>query len=309
MMPKETQGQLLPVELQDYYNSQAAQKKYLDALVTLAAPAPHDVVLDVGTGSGTVSFFLADRVKKIYGIDPNSNYITRNQAIAKKLLEHGELLSQARLEFLVMGAEEIEDLFSPSYFDSVVCWASVHHFADYRRALKGIHRVTKPGGKLIIWDAFFPEAVRELWQLASTVHDPTTMEHYTYFEYMEMLREAGFVPRSVLPFRHPNNLDRWLATIDKLLKEKSEDQIAREILDRHRDKPYAARYQSWLDQARAQGLKAALREDILRLDEEKRALMSLELVKDEKGQESWQFTYDTFVLLSEKEAQHERSLP
>jgi ubiquinone/menaquinone biosynthesis C-methylase UbiE len=303
-MTGESRKQSLPTGLQDYYQSQAAQKKYLDALLTLVAPSPYDLVLDVGTGSGTVSFFLADRVKKVYGIDPNQKYIERNQARARQLHEHGELLPHARLEFLMMQAEELikmaEDIeapFPPNYFDHVVCWASVHHFTDHRMAMEGIYQATKPGGKVIIFDAFFPEALREFWQLASTVHDPTTMEHHTYFEYMEMLRESGFTPKVILPFRHPNNLDKWLATIDKLLEKKKEDQIAQEIMELHQDKPYAALYQTWLEQARPKGLKAALRETILALAPEKRALMSIKEL--DNGQ--YEFTYDTFILSAVKE--------
>ena len=65
--------------LANYYRIQGGQKKYLDVLLKLANPSSHDVVLDIGTVSGTVGFFLGERVKKIYAIDPNQDLIDKNR--------------------------------------------------------------------------------------------------------------------------------------------------------------------------------------------------------------------------------------
>jgi len=270
-----------------YYKSQAAQKKYLDALLTLTEPTPYDVILDVGTGSGTVSFFLAEREKKNYGIDPNQNFIEQNKNVAQQLIEAREVLPHFNVEFLALRAEDIKDQFSESYFDTIVCWGSVHHFKDYQKAMEGIRYVSKPEGKLIIFDAFFPEPVRDFWELASTIHDPTTVRHHTYFEYMEMLRESNFTPKTILSFRHRNNLDKWLSTINR-----EDHEITAEIKSLHPGK-----YDEWLEKAHEKGLRQALREQILNLDEDKKAFMS---IKD-LGNGEYEFTYDTFVLLAEKE--------
>lgn len=270
-----------------YYKSQAAQKKYLDALLTLTVPTPYDVILDVGTGSGTVSFFLAERVKKIYGIDPDQDFIEQNKKVAQQLIEDQEIPPRFNIKFMGLGAEDIKDQFPESYFDTIVCWGSIHHFKDYHKAMEGIRYVAKPEGKLIVFDVFFPEPVRDFWELASTIHDPTTVSHHTYFEYMEMLRESNFTPKTILPFRHRNNLDKWLGTISR-----EDEVIAKEIKSFH-----SGKYDEWLEKAQENGLKQTLREAILDLDEEKKALMSLK----DPGNGEYEFTYDTFVLLAEKE--------
>ena len=64
-------------------------------------------------------------------------------------------------------------------------------------------------GRLIVFDAFFPEPVRDFWTEASKANDPSTVGHHTYFEYMEMLRDSGFHPVEIRPFRHREKLHRW----------------------------------------------------------------------------------------------------
>jgi ubiquinone/menaquinone biosynthesis C-methylase UbiE len=264
-----------------YYKNQSAQKKYLDAFLALAAPNAHDVVLDVGTGSGTVSFFLVDRVKKIYGIDPNRDFIEQNERLAKEL-------NRFDVDFCVLAAEDIGTKFKESFIDIAVCWASVHHFRNYRKALEHIQHVTKPGGKLVIFDAFFPEPVRDFWELASTIHDPTTVRHHTYFEYMEMLREIHFTPKIIIPFRHSNNLDNWLDTISR-----KDEIIIEEVKNLHPGK-----YDRWVEKAQKsrKGLRLSLREDILGLSTEQKVYLSVKNL----GDDNWEFTYDTFVLMAER---------
>lgn len=82
-----------------YYRKQAGLKQYLDALFLLTAPCQDDVILDVGTGSGAVSFFLGDHVKKIYAIDPNASLITQNQQKSQKLIKDREVSHSFNVEF------------------------------------------------------------------------------------------------------------------------------------------------------------------------------------------------------------------
>ncbi|MBM4305207.1 MAG: class I SAM-dependent methyltransferase [Deltaproteobacteria bacterium] len=271
----------------EYYRSQAGQERYLDALTKLASPSPNDVVLDVGTGSGTVWRALSNRVQKICAIDPNKIYIDENEEPAKNLVSNREVL-HFNVEFMVLRAEDIGVTFSESYFDTAVCWGSVHHFQDYQKSLKGIQKVSKPGAKLIVFDAFFPEPVRDFWEFASTIHDPTTVRHHTYFEYMEMLRAIHFTPKIIIPFRHSNNLDNWLDTINR-----KDEIIIEEIKNLDPGK-----YDLWLEKAQksGKGLRLSLREDILTLSDEQKAYMSIKNL----GDDDWEFTYDTFVLMAEK---------
>ncbi|HEC99297.1 MAG TPA: class I SAM-dependent methyltransferase [Proteobacteria bacterium] len=270
--------------MSEYYRNQAASKKYLDALLTLATPTVHDVVLDVGTGSGTVCFFLGERINRIYGIDPNRDLIVKRRKEAQELIDKREVLPHFNVTFLELAAEDVKEQFKQSYFDTVVCWGYVHHFRDLDKAMESIRHVCKPEGKLIVFDAFFPEPIRDFWELASTIHDPSTVRHHTYFEYMEMLRKNSFMPKLIYPFRHSMDLDKWLDTI------KGEDEVvANDIRSR-----LPGKYDAWLEQAQQKGLRQTLREEILNLDEEKKVFITLR----DLGSNRYEFTYDTFVLLA-----------
>lgn len=273
--------------LSEYYQSQAGKKGYLDALMMLSNPSLDDIVLDVGTGSGTAAFFLAERVKKVYAIDPVKSYIDKNKGKFEQLKAIGKIPTRAQIEFACAAAENINQHFADAFFDTAICWGSIHHFRDVHKGLTNIARVVKQGGKVIIFDAFFPESVRDVWQFVSVVHDPTTVRHHTYFEYMEMLRSAGFEARAVIPFRHENDLDAWLSTMD----EWSDEELAEQISSCHQDK-----YDDWLRQSLPKGLKQALRDYALSLTDEQKRLMSL----CPDGENRWKFYYDTFVLLANK---------
>jgi len=280
-------------DLSKYYREQAGQKKYLDALLNLASPSPLDVVLDVGTGSGTISFYLGERVKKIYGIDPDANLIKKRQAEIIQMVETHKVSPTFNVDFEILGAEDIGVRFPVSYFDTIVCWGSVHHFGDYIKAMKGISQTCKPGGTLIIFDAFFPESVRDFWEMASTIHDPTTVRHHTYFEYMEMLRLNGFIPETILPFRHPVNLNKWLDKINKPDEGVRTDDVLSDMIK----SLHPGKYDQWLSNARQKGLKETLKQEILNLDDEKKGYLSL----INPGNDEYEFTYDAFVLSAVKD--------
>jgi SAM-dependent methyltransferase len=276
-------------EAMEYYQRQRGQKKYMDALLKLSSPAPYDVVLVIEKGSATASIFLGDRVKKVYAVEPNGDafFIKASRENVDELLAQREFLPHFNVNFMGIKPEDIALQFPKQYFDTVVFWGSLHHFQDYEKVMEEAQKVCRPGGKLIIFDGFFPEPIRDFWEMASTIHDPTTVRHHTYFEYMEMLRRFKFKPITVLPFRHPNIMDKWLTSI------KGEDNIIAEKIKTF----HPGKYDAWLEKAINKGLRQTLRQEILDLDEEKKAFMDIKAGDD--GQ--WEFTYDTFVLLAERE--------
>jgi SAM-dependent methyltransferase len=276
-----------------YYQRQRGQRKYLDSLLELGAPSMSDVVLIIERGSATASFLLGDRVKKIHAVEPNGDpaFIRANRTLVEELVKEREFLPHFHVDFTEFPAEEIGQSFLPAYFDTIVFWGSLHHCHHAEKALEGARDVCRPGGKLIIFDGFFPEPIREFWTLASTIHDPSTVRHRTYSEYMILMRQFGFIPKTILPFEHPQNLDEWLNAIRK-----SDEDIIQEIKSIHPGK-----YDAWLDRAREKGLRQTLRDEILQLDDEQKALLSIRCQgKDAQGNDQYGFINDTFLLLAEK---------
>jgi len=107
----------------------------------LAQVGPADRVLDVGCGPGGAAREAARRGAAVTGVDP-----------APLMLAMGRWLSRGRsgrgIQFVTGTAEAL-----PVPDQSVtVAWAisSAHHWGDEAAGLGELHRVLKPGGRLII---------------------------------------------------------------------------------------------------------------------------------------------------------------
>lgn len=118
--------------------------------------------------------------------------------------------------------------------------------------------------------------------MTSTVHDPSTVHHRTYFEYMNMLRTNSVCPETILPFTHTQKLEKWLSTIKK-----PDADIVDKIKSLHPGK-----YDEWLDRALKKGLMNALRKEIMSLSDEKKSFISL----NDTGEGGYEFSYDAFIL-------------
>jgi ubiquinone/menaquinone biosynthesis C-methylase UbiE len=106
---------------------------------------PGDRVLDVGCGPGRLAMVFAERVSpsgSVDGIDASPQMIDRATAQAR---ERG-----VPAHFQVAYAQKLP--FADSTFDAVACTLALHHVAedDQLTAVQEMHRVLKPGGRLLI---------------------------------------------------------------------------------------------------------------------------------------------------------------
>jgi ubiquinone/menaquinone biosynthesis C-methylase UbiE len=108
-------------------------------LVELAAPAKHEHVLDVGTGTGLVAHLVAPRVSPgtVLAIDLSENMLSI--ARAKK---------SRNVQFMGMAAEHL--VFRPETFDLVTMGETLAYLADPTTALEEAHRVLRRGGRLAV---------------------------------------------------------------------------------------------------------------------------------------------------------------
>ena len=97
-------------------------------------------VLDVGCGNGYVISRYALEGADAYGVDITERAIN----ITGKRLEYMGL----KANLAVMDAQELR--FPDDYFDCVSSMGVLHHVPDTQRAIDEIHRVLKPGGRLIL---------------------------------------------------------------------------------------------------------------------------------------------------------------
>ncbi|MBN1543203.1 class I SAM-dependent methyltransferase [candidate division KSB1 bacterium] len=104
------------------------------------ALTPTEHVLEIGCGTGIVTLDVAPHVGHLVAVDVASEMVrlAEEKAAARDL---------RNCEFHVADGESLE--FADSAFDAVLLFNTLHAVADPQALLCEIHRVLKPGGKLL----------------------------------------------------------------------------------------------------------------------------------------------------------------
>ena len=114
-------------------------------LLEAAEVGPGHNVLDVGTGTGVVAFPAAARVGPegtVLGIDISEEMLATARGRAGRMLEPGNVT------FRIMDAQALA--LPDASFDAAVSLFAVHHLPDPLAALREMHRVVRPGGRLAV---------------------------------------------------------------------------------------------------------------------------------------------------------------
>jgi arsenite methyltransferase len=155
-----------------------------------------DVVLDIGSGSGTDVLIASRRVGpggRIYALDMTA-------AMREKLARNVERAGVTNVEIIDANAEEIP--LPDESVDVVTSNGVINLVPDKQKAFDEIHRVLRPGGRIQIADIILAQepsaACRSKPELWAECVVGATLED----EYLDMLRKAGFQGVDVL-----NHLD------------------------------------------------------------------------------------------------------
>lgn len=122
-----------------------------NAIAKLKALQPK-IMLDVATGTGDFAIQSIKTLKpsKIVGVDISSGMLD----VAKKKIESQQLDAVFSVE--IGDSENLN--FPDNTFDAITVAFGVRNFQNLNAGLKEIHRVLKPGGKLVVLEFSMPRA-------------------------------------------------------------------------------------------------------------------------------------------------------
>ena len=163
-------------------------KQFMRALVP---DQPSLRILDVGCGTGLNTSFLTRAGHSVTGIDLSHIAI-------EKYREKG-------FEGIVCDVERARTPFADSSFDLVYASEVIEHCADTTAFLRELHRVSKPGGKVLLStpnSAFWAYRVLGLFgQTASEYQHPGHVRFFSKRSLSAAIIEAGFEIK-ILAARH-----------------------------------------------------------------------------------------------------------
>lgn len=167
-------------------------------------------VLDIGSGVGTIDFYLADKGKNVTGIEISKQAVE----LAKK---NSQLFKLEKKITFINAA--FPSKISQSKFDLVIFSEVIEHLENDEKVLKDIWKVLKPGGLLVITTPSLNAPLYRLGLLKNFDKKVGHLRRYTTHGLIKVISESGF---DVITFgKHEGILRNFLFTNDaagKLIK-------------------------------------------------------------------------------------------
>jgi len=155
-------------------------------------------ILDIGAGRGESSLYLASLGHQVFALEPSEDFCVLMESASRKY--------NTPLTVLRGVAEDLDKL-GDRDFDLVFYNASLHHCDEPVKALRHCYDLMKAGATIILSAELHirPWTSKRRWKLRLE-NEPGAMGHYggnehAYYnwEYLSMLRQAGFAEADTFP--------------------------------------------------------------------------------------------------------------
>ena len=159
-------------------------------------------ILDVGCGRGVILGELATRGFEVHGVEISAE-------AARGADPRAEIRIAPRLT---------EAGYPDAHFDQVIIWHVLEHLPDPRSTLAEVHRVLKPGGRLIVAVPNF-ESFQARWTRAAWFHLdlPRHLYHFPLSALRLLMERTGFEIDSAHHFSLRQNPFGWIQSLMNLL--------------------------------------------------------------------------------------------
>ncbi len=170
-----------------FYNRQTQDSEHLERILGFAKISEGMRILDLGTGSGYLSFPIAKNNPgcEVIGLDIVNTALEANRMRAD---------SEGIKNLYFISYDGIDFPFEEKSFDLVVTRYALHHFPDIEHSIGEVSRVLKSGGMLFISDPCPNECdterfVDDYMRLKKDGH----IKFYTRDEWIDICRRQGLV--------------------------------------------------------------------------------------------------------------------
>lgn len=103
---------------------------------------PDDIVLDVGCGGGININRMAEKAKKVYGVDYSIESVKLSREVNR------DLIGQGKVEVLEGDVQSLP--FEDNTFDIITAFETVYFWPNIEKSFGEVKRVLKPGGTFMM---------------------------------------------------------------------------------------------------------------------------------------------------------------
>ena len=181
-----------------YTQTRKADPRIAEKLLEILTSSPVSTIADIGAGTGSYATVLADYGYRILAIEPSATM--RDQAMSNPNIQWSEGF-----------AENIP--LSDKVVDAVIVMLAIHHFSNYRQALKEIHRIV--GNGQIVFFTCDPFVASNFW-LNEYFPSFTKDLNSTFLPLPKLVQEIKAIADSVvnvIPFSLPHDLSDSFAGV------------------------------------------------------------------------------------------------
>jgi len=177
----------------------------LTPLINAALPEPHQAMIDLACGPGTVVAAFASLVRRAVGVD----------ATEAMLDEARRLAAERRLDNAEWRAASVYELpFADGSFDIATCRFAFHHFQEPARAFAEMVRVCRGGGRIVLCDGVAPADPQKaaLFNATERFRDPSTASFLPLSTLRDLFTQVSLSAPVMQPFHVTYAIDELVAT-------------------------------------------------------------------------------------------------